>query len=708
MWSPAASAHDTPSHDAAPWTSITFGTGGTGPAATEVARQYRASQADPQRGLQQKTDFLHSSAAEGTYLDVAALDYLRFQRPDGEVAEVVAPSTYQVTSIDFGSGLKPGPHGGGQHHTVSAAVHGTEHPDNENRLAYPSGPGFDTFSFWSKGRYDLLTSRGSLEFHWEKQKDLLEPVPSLDYWAYKRHAVAYPAEISGANDVVESMGMRSYPTADTQGILNDWADWAPDEQEYDADCSTVSIGVANISTDFSACSNYTVDRDRTPSHAGDMSFNLENCYWLILCDDQGPQSMATVFSVHTNTGGRISEPVYNDYLYVNFMINSRSVAWKRMGDGGWDSSRNHTAGCGATYTALDGITKDCGGGGCTCIPGAPGDGTGTSGSPAEPALVYQVQSNEMKIYRWYSTGSNFTRASDYHSGIFYLSQVGNRVASGDVDGDGDDDIVMAYQNSDGTFSYYVFKNGKGSAETWYTSGTFDLNMVSGRLVVADFTGDGKAEPAMAYYNADGTQTIYRWQSTGSSFNRATDYEGAGIFRLSKVGDRMAAADVTGDGKADIVMAYQNSDGTFSYYVWKDGLTSLGVWYTSGTFNLDNVQGRLVVANFTGDGKAEPAMAYYNADGTQTIYRWQSTGSSFTRTTDYLGTGIFRLSDVGDRVAAGDVTGDGKADIVMAYQNSDGTFSYYVWKDGLTSSGVWYKSGNFPLANVGGRMVVGKF
>ncbi|MFR9781133.1 FG-GAP repeat domain-containing protein, partial [Micromonospora sp. MS34] len=115
-------------------------------------------------------------------------------------------------------------------------------------------------------------------------------------------------------------------------------------------------------------------------------------------------------------------------------------------------------------------------------------------------------------------------------------------------------------------------------------------------------------------------------------------------------------------------------------------------FTSGTFNLNTVDGRLVVADFNGDGKAEPALVRDNGNATMSIYRWLSTGSTFTRTTDYVGTGSFALSNVGDRVAAGDVTGDGKADIVMAYQLSDGTFGYYVWSTGLTSLGRWYTSG----------------
>lgn len=54
--------------------------------------------------------------------------------------------------------------------------------------------------------------------------------------------------------------------------------------------------------------------------------------------------------------------------------------------------------------------------------------------------------------------------------------------------------------------------------------------------------------------------------------------------------------------------------------------------------------------------------------------------------------------------------DGDADIVAAYQYPDGTFRYHVFKNGNSYAGAagWYQSGNFDLANVAGRMTMGKW
>ncbi|HYO59526.1 FG-GAP-like repeat-containing protein [Archangium sp.] len=326
-----------------------------------------------------------------------------------------------------------------------------------------------------------------------------------------------------------------------------------------------------------------------------------------------------------------------------------------------------------------------------------------SGRKAGPAVFYDEQDGTGRIYRWSSNGSTFGTLATYNTASYSLSHVGARFVSGDFTGDGHDDVATAYQYSDGTFQFHVWRNGLSYDGSWFQSGIFNLSNVQGRIVSGDFNNDNKDDIALVYDQGDGTMRIYRWLSNGSSFSAYSTYD-SGPFSLSNVGDRVASADFDGDGSDDIVMAYQNPDGTFSFHVWKNGLSYAGKWLTSGTFSLSAVQGRIVAGRFTSDSKADVALVYDQGDGTMRIYRWVSSGTAFSSYNVY-DSGPFSLSAVGDRVAAGDADGDGDDDIVLAYQNSDGSFSTYVWED-LTHSGTWYTSGPFPLSRVGGRFVLG--
>lgn len=310
---------------------------------------------------------------------------------------------------------------------------------------------------------------------------------------------------------------------------------------------------------------------------------------------------------------------------------------------------------------------------------------------ADVAMGYDVGDGRFRIYRWSSTGSRFTDLSK--SDPVQLEAPAGRMASGDFDGDRRDDIVMATQNRDGTFSYHVWLAGSSYDDTWYTSPTFDLGRVGDRLTVGYYDGDKKADVAMAYSMDDGSMSMHLWVSTGSAFTELQT--NPSDVSPSRVGDRMASGDFNEDGRDDIVMAHQNADFTFSYHVWSAGSSYLGTWYTSdrppATFNQNLVDDRLIAGNYAGDGKADVALSYDVGNGRMRIYRWTSTGSDFRDLVypEYHG---FDVANVLGRVGSGDVNADGKDDIVMAYQNADGTFSFRVWNPVETSSlGTWYAS-----------------
>jgi hypothetical protein len=334
-------------------------------------------------------------------------------------------------------------------------------------------------------------------------------------------------------------------------------------------------------------------------------------------------------------------------------------------------------------------------------------GSAGGGSKYAPMMLYKASS--ATSYLWDSNGSSFTLGYSETRPVSYnLDNVGQHMVATDATGDGVTDLVTAYQYPDGTIQLHVWNGGSATnVSSWFQSGSFAMASVAGRMVGGDFNGDGKGDVAMLYRTGAGSMTIFRFLSNGSAFT----YDSTSItgFELDNVADHATATDLNNDGKDDIVTAYQYPDGTMKLHVWINGQTSnWGIWFNSGTFSMAAVAGRMAGGDFNGDGKGDVAMFYDTGSGSFVAFRFLSNGSnafSYDSTTKPSG---YTLANVANHFAAGDADGDGDDDIVTAYQYGDGTFSYHVWFNGqVTSVGTWYDSGSFSLANVGGRMVMGK-
>lgn len=360
-------------------------------------------------------------------------------------------------------------------------------------------------------------------------------------------------------------------------------------------------------------------------------------------------------------------------------------------------------------------------------PHAYDDGStpGTTPARVDLAMLYAT-SDGAGMYDWTSNGSTAfsLRTTRWSASGFPLDRVGDRMVAGDFDGDGDDDVATAIQMCDRTFRFHVWRSSGSSLDYtgdagWYTSGTFTLSLVGGRMVAGDFDGDGTDDIAMFKRNGGGA-LLYVWTGEGTRFASAgVWWEVASGYDLANVGDRFVAGDFDGDGDDDVATAYQYGDGTFRFHVWRSSRSALVYagatgWYQSGSYSLGPVAGRLAAGDVSGDGRDDVVMLRNNGSSGAMMWLWTSTGSSFAlQPTRWSVDSGYGLANVGDRFVVADVNRDGRADAVTAYQYGDGTFRYHVWTSTGTSltyggPGGWYTSGPFDLSRVGGRLVAGNW
>ena len=278
-----------------------------------------------------------------------------------------------------------------------------------------------------------------------------------------------------------------------------------------------------------------------------------------------------------------------------------------------------------------------------------------------------------------STGSALTNSLwtsgfvDYSYDVYYA----------DVTGDGKADLISRHKGTGNVEVYrstgtaFTYLGGSGPGGVWsYGWGT------SYDLFFADATGDGKAD-LIGRYNVNGDIFVFRSTGTGFSSGAPTLWSYGWT-----AGYNLYFADVTGDGKADIISRYFGpTEGlTGNIYVGAStgtGFGSPGLWTYGYSAGYD-----LYFADANGDGKADLVTRYYGPTMplTGNVYVMRSTGAAFSWNGQY-DPWTYGWGSTYDLVVR-DVTGDGRADMVGRHTGNGEVYVAKSTGSAFTFSGTW--------------------
>jgi len=260
---------------------------------------------------------------------------------------------------------------------------------------------------------------------------------------------------------------------------------------------------------------------------------------------------------------------------------------------------------------------------------------------------------------------------------YNVGHLPSAVATGDFNGDGIPDLVVANENNNNVS--VLLGNGDG---TFQQQTTWATDQVPESIVVGDFNGDDIPDMAVADTNGN-CVSILIGNGDGSFQNEITYPVGHGPVSI-------ATGDFNNDGVADLVVAdytapdvsvmLGNGDGTFQ---------------AASPFPAGSGPRSVVVGDFNSDGFMDLAVANVD-EATVSIFLGNGDGTFQPQSTLVTEGGPYSL-------ATADLNNDGILDLVVANRNSN-TVSIFLGN----GNGTFQNQVNLPTGLAPDAVVVGDF